>query len=111
MSNVNGRLSLPRWSSMNALLSLLVEEIYAAISECQELYPDPELSSDSELEQEEAEEEKDGSEDEEEEGFFTSADGLQHLTVEGEAVLAHLESILRVSEQSNGSAEGNKIKV
>ena len=31
--------------------------------------------------------------------FFTSADGLEYLTGEGEAVLAHLESILHIQGQ------------
>lgn len=77
-----------------------MDEIYTAISECQELYPDPELSSDSEAscEGEEAE-----IEDNNVEGFFTNEDGLQHLTVEGEAVLAHLESILRLSSDDHAN--------
>ena len=78
----------------------IVDIIYQAISECQELYPDPELSSDSECDDVLAESGR-----REQEGYYTSEEGLQHLTVDGQAVLAHLESILRVSsneEQTNG---------
>lgn len=56
------------------------------MSECQQLYPDPELSSDS------AEEVNVLSSGE----YFTTAEGLQHLSIEGESVLSHLEGILQV---------------
>ena len=78
-----------------------METIYSAICECQLLYPDPELSdSDSCSEEEDVQELQQCPED-----FFTSADGLQHLTAEGEVVLAHLESILHIDDQS-GSQNG-----
>lgn len=62
-----------------------VDYIYELISDCQQLYPDSELSSDS------AEENADGIEAD---GYFTTADGLQHLSLEGEATLSHLENII-----------------
>ena len=80
------------------VLLLTVEMIYSAICECQLLYPDPELSDSSE--EEDVQELQQCPDD-----FFTSADGLQHLTAEGEIVLAHLESILHIDEQS-GSQNG-----
>ena len=64
-----------------------MENIYAAICECQTLYPDPELSDDSEEEIIERQENGDWDEDEDEdEGgvFYTSAEeGLPHLSAEG----------------------------
>ncbi len=62
---------------------ILVDEIYEVISDCQQLYPDSELSSDSTEENSVAVD-----------GYFTTADGLQHLSLEGESVLNHLEGIL-----------------
>lgn len=57
--------------------------MYSAICECQTLYPDPELSSDSEAEGDNNFEEVEL--DENEGGvFYTSAEeGLPHLSVEG----------------------------
>ena len=78
-----------------------VEEIFEAISECQQLYPDSDLSSDSDLPHE-----GDGGGDLlQEEGYFTTAEGLQHLSAEGESVLAHLEDILHIQEQSGQNGE------
>ena len=64
--------------------------IYGVLSDCQQLYPDTELSSDSE----------------EEEEYFTTVEGLQHLSVEGETVLSHLENILIPNQNSvqNGAS-------
>ena len=74
--------------------------IFEAISECQQLYPDPDLSSDSNCS--EAEDGNVLSTGE----YFTTADGLEHLSIEGETVLSHLESILHVQnttpEKMNG---------
>ena len=85
-----------------------VETIYSVICECQLLYPDPELSdSDSEKEIDGGDQ-MEGDEDNNIQllqqcptEFFTSADGLEHLTVDGEAVLAHIESILHTQVQEN----------
>lgn len=68
---------------------MVVDEIYEIITDCQQLYPDSELSSDS---AEAANE------------YFTTADGLQHLSLEGESVLNHLENIL-VQNQNQLSME------
>ena len=70
-----------------------METIYSAICECQLLYPDPEQSDSSEEDSVQEIQESSGD-------FFTSADGLQHLTAEGEIVLAHLESVLHVDDAS-----------
>lgn len=94
-----------------------MQQIYQAITHCQTLYPDPELSD-----EEEGEEEMGGEEGEEvgvEENvdlhsgeFFTSPEGLQFLSPQGQATLAHLERVLQLptpqefeSMVSNG--EGN----
>lgn len=77
-----------------------METIYSAICDCQLLYPDPEQSDSSEEEVESVEEIEECPED-----FFTSAEGLQHLTAEGEVVLAHLESILHIEDQSTHNGE------
>lgn len=74
--------------------------IFETISECQQLYPDSELSSDS------------GEEDINsvplEGGYFTTVDGLQHLSLEGESVLTHLENIIQQSQShQNGSLLSN----
>lgn len=79
-----------------------MEDIYSAICDCQLLYPDPE-QSDSEEEGEEAESVEELEECPED--FFTSSEGLQHLTAEGEVVLAHLESILHIEEPSTENGE------
>ena len=57
------------------------------ISDCQQLYPDSELNSDSD--------------EEISDGYFTTASGLHHLSLEGEAVLNHLESIIQ--NEDNGT--------
>ncbi len=78
-----------------------MDTIYQAISDCQLLYPDLEQSDSSE--EEELGEE--GGEGEEEDemildpsggDFFTTPEGLQHLTPEGQRVLEHLENILHL---------------
>ena len=98
-----------------------VDAIYMAITHCQTLYPDPELS-DSEAEEEEEEGEVgewDGGEggggevvDLQSGEFFTTAEGLDHLSAQGQATLAHLERILQLpspdqfeSMVSNGDGE------
>lgn len=65
-----------------------MDAIFEAISYCQQLYPDTELSSDSANEDE----------TEPEGAYFSTAEGLQHLTLEGETVLSHLENILLQSQ-------------
>lgn len=42
------------------------------------------------------------------EGFFTTAEGLQHLSIEGETVLNHLETILGVQNHDQESRENGK---
>ena len=71
-----------------------MQGIYEAITHCQTLYPDPELSE-SELDEWEGEE--GGEEEVDLEGgeFFTSAEGLNHLSPQGLATLSHLERILQ----------------
>lgn len=69
------------------------------ISDCQQLYPDSELSSDS------AKEEEEDSDLPPVEGYFTTAEELQHLSLEGESVLSHLESILRVQGHDHATIE------
>ena len=94
-----------------------------AITHCQTLYPDPELS-DSEAEEEEEEGEGEVGEWDGGEGgggevvdlqsgeFFTTAEGLDHLSAQGQATLAHLERVLQLpspdqfeSMVSNGDGE------
>lgn len=77
---------------MILFLSLPVEGIYSALSECQALYPDPELSSDSQADEDE-EEVGEGVEliqdDESARGvFYTSAEeGIPHLSPQGRVSL------------------------
>ena len=79
-----------------------VSQVYEAISHCQTLYPDPQ-QSDSEAgeEGEEGEREK-GEEGVDLEGgdFFTTTEGLDHLSPQGLATLSHLESLLQHSAPS-----------
>lgn len=76
---------------------MVVDTIFETISDCQLLYPDSDLSSDS------AEEE--GNSMPAESGYFTTVEGLQHLSLEGESVLNHLESILRINQEPSRAAE------
>lgn len=83
-----------------------MDQIYEAICECQKLYPDPEQSN-SEEEEGDVVIDPSGGE------FFTGPEGLRHLSSEGEAVLAHLESIIQLpsAEQfqemvTNGNGTG-----
>lgn len=82
-----------------------LDELFSAISECQRLYPDSELSS---------EEEEGESELPEEGNYYTTPEGLQSLTEEGESVLRHLESILHIevdeSSIENGCGESNQFE-
>ena len=73
-----------------------VDEIYEIISDCQQLYPDSELSSDS------AEDDNNIAAD----SYFTTADGLQHLSLEGESVLNHLENILVQNQNHTPMEDG-----
>jgi len=71
----------------------VVEELFSCVSECQRLYPDSQLSS----------EEDESVATAEEGNFYTSPEGLQDLSAEGESVLRHLEAILHINEaQENG---------
>ena len=80
---------------MQSCASFTVQGIYEAITHCQTLYPDPELS-DSELDEWEGEEGGEEGEIDLEGGeFFTSAEGLNHLSPQGLATLSHLERILQ----------------
>lgn len=84
-----------------------LEGMFETISEFQKLYPDPELS-DSEGEGEEEGESVDLASGD----FFTTPEGLDQLTTEGRAVLAHLENIVQLPSPaefqemvSNGSKD------
>ena len=71
-----------------------VDELFSCISECQRLYPDSQLSS----------EEDESAAMVEEGNFYTTPEGLQDLSAEGESVLRHLENILHINEaQENGN--------
>ena len=76
-----------------------VDAIFQAISECQTLYPDPELSNEED-EDEGVEVEGGGEEGEMIDlsggEFFTSPEGLDHLTPEGQVVLQHLERVFQM---------------
>ena len=76
-----------------------VDAIFQAISECQTLYPDPELSNEED-EDEGVEVEGGGKEGEMIDlsggEFFTSPEGLDHLTPEGQVVLQHLERVFQM---------------
>ena len=76
-----------------------VDAIFQAISECQTLYPDPELSSEED-DDEGVEMGGGGGEGEiiDLSGgeFFTSPEGLDHLTPEGQVVLQHLERVFQM---------------
>ena len=73
-----------------------MDGIYQAITECQALYPDTEQLSSGEEEGEGEGEE--GEEVTELSGgeFFTSLEGVEHLTPEGQAVLEHLERVFQM---------------
>ena len=86
------------------MLYCTVETIYSSISECQLLYPDPEMSDSSETEEEDVQEISECPSD-----FFTSAEGLQHLTAEGEIVLAHLESILHIDGEPIATSQNGEL--
>ena len=70
-----------------------MEAIYEAISECQLLYPDSQVSEGEDEEEEPMliPEEK----CEEEGDYFTTPEGFSRLTVEGKAVLEHLEKVFK----------------
>ena len=71
----------------------LVEAIYEAISECQLLYPDSQVSEGEDGEEEPMlQEEEEGRE---EGDYFTTPEGFSRLTVEGKAVLEHLEKVFK----------------
>ena len=76
-----------------------MDAIFQAISECQTLYPDPELSNEED-EEEGVEVEGGGEEGEMIDlsggEFFTSPEGLDHLTPEGQVVLQHLERVFQM---------------
>ena len=74
-----------------------MDGIYQAITHCQTLYPDPE-QSDSDVEGDEVEEVEEI--DLESGDFFTTADGLNHLSPQGLATLSHLERILQLPNSS-----------
>lgn len=74
----------------------VVDRIFEAITECQRLYPDSELSSDSD---EECHIPLEG-------GYFMTIDGLQHLSLEGQSVLNHLEHVIQQSEGHQSTENG-----
>ena len=78
------------------LLLVVVDELFSVISECQRLYPDSDLSSNEEEE----------GEGQEEGNFYTSPEGLQELSAEGESVLRHLENILHINDDENPQENG-----
>lgn len=69
-----------------------LEAIYAAISECQLLYPDSQVSEGEEGEEPMLQE---GEEEYKEGEYFTTPEGYNRLTVEGKAVLEHLEKVFK----------------
>uniref|UniRef100_A0A1X7VQZ5 Methylosome subunit pICln n=1 Tax=Amphimedon queenslandica TaxID=400682 RepID=A0A1X7VQZ5_AMPQE len=77
-----------------------LDSMYSALCECQALYPDSELSSDSQADEEE--ELGEGVELIEDEGsarglFYTSAEeGFPHLSSQGMATLQHLEQVIQM---------------
>ena len=75
-----------------------VDGIYQAITHCQTLYPDPE-QSDSDVDGDEGAEEVEEV-DLDSGDFFTTADGLNHLSPQGLATLSHLERILQLPDSS-----------
>ena len=87
-----------------------MDGIYQAISHCQTLYPDPEQSDSAEEGGGEEDKEGEGEIDLESGEFFTTAEGLAHLSPQGLATLAHLEHILQLpspeSMVSNGDGKG-----
>ena len=101
-------------SRLLPLLPLPVEQIYEAICECQKLYPDQEQSNSEEEEEEEGEEGESGVVFDPSGGeFFTNPEGLRHLSAEGVATLAHLETIIQLPSPdqfqamvSNGNGTG-----
>ena len=78
------------WIGIDLSISDLVNVIFEVISDYQQLYPDTELSGDSDDE---------GNTEEE---YFTTVEGLQHLSLEGESVLTHLETIIENESATNG---------
>lgn len=83
-----------------------VDGIYQAITHCQTLYPDPE-QSDSDVEDEEGEVEEGEDIDLESGDFFTTAEGLDHLSPQGLATLSHLERILQLPNSENDNPVPN----
>ncbi|XP_078613669.1 methylosome subunit pICln-like [Branchiostoma floridae x Branchiostoma japonicum] len=73
-----------------------LDPMFQAMSGCQMLHPDPE-----DLDSDEEEYEEDGCGDAE---YFEDAEGFEHLTEEGRATLAHLESVIQVPGVGNGQA-------
>ena len=75
-----------------------MDGIFQAITECQALYPDTEQLSSGEEGEEGEEWEEEGEEVTELSGgeFFTSLEGVEHLTPEGQAVLEHLERVFQM---------------
>ena len=98
-----GRLVCCAYSSSPGYTHNAVDAIFHAISECQTLYPDPEqLSSDED--NDEGVELGGGEEDGEMVDlsggeFFTSPEGLEHLSPEGRVVLQHLERVFQMPTQ------------
>ncbi len=78
-----------------------VETIFGLICEFQQLYPDSDLSSDSDMNDDVSLEEG---------NYFTTAEGLEYITAEGESVLSHLESILHIREEGTES-EGTESRL
>jgi len=77
-----------------------VDAIFQAISECQTLYPDPAPLSRGEDNYEGVEFGKEGEMADLSGGeFFTSPEGLEHLTPEGRVVLQHLERVFQMPTQ------------
>ena len=77
-----------------------MDELFSAISACQQLYPDTDLSS------EEGEEGEEMGATLDENNFYNSAAGLPHLTEEGLTVLQHLENICEVEMDGDSIKNG-----
>lgn len=90
-----------------------IQQMYDAVTQCQELHPDPEIS-----EEEEEEGENDESEANETyystadtlEGFYTSADDLENIQMseEGMANLRRLQENMQIAEVENSEENHEK---
>ena len=97
-------LSTSLWGIIDLVFCFPVDTVFDAVSECQSLHPDPDLSTDSE------DNEEDGGDDpviidsiesvNDDSGYFRTAEDLQYLSPEGQRTLEHLERLLATSEET-----------